>query len=155
MGQQYVAQGTLNRLRAHVVFAQVMSNGQPMQITSPYLGTEGIRLALDSNATDLLPTMTGMVSSPAPYQSCTLTIAIVKSASALANQLMQMMQMQSTLIGNVTVYPDVDMSILQPFNLLNMALETVREMNFAGTEPVIVFTMRGYLQVNQGFFGDP
>lgn len=155
MGQQYVDQGNLNRLRAQVVFAQITSNGQPLTITSPYLGTEGIRLALDSNATDLLPTMTGMVSSPAPYQSCTLTIAIVKSAKALANQLMQLMQMQSTIIGNVTVYPDVPTDVLQPFNLLNMALETVREMNFAGTEPVIVFTMRGYLMVNQGFFGDP
>jgi hypothetical protein len=151
----FVDQGQLNRLSAQVVFATVQSNGQPLTIPSAYLGTEGIRLALDSNATDLLPTMTGMVSSPAPYQSCTLTMAIVKSAAALANQLMQMMQKGSTIIGNVTVYPDVPPNILQPFNLMNMALETVREMNFAGTEPVIVFTMRGYMQVNQGFFGDP
>ncbi len=151
----FVDQGQLNRLSAQVVFAQQTSNGQPLTIPSSYLGTEGIRLALDSNATDLLPTMTGMVSSPAPYQSCTLTMAIVKSAAALANQLMQMMQMGSSIIGNVTVYPDVAPNILQPFNLKNMALETVREMNFAGTEPVVVFTMRGYLQVNQGFFGDP
>jgi hypothetical protein len=152
---QLVDQGQLNRLSAQVVFATVSQNGQPLTITSAYLGTEGIRLALDSNATDLLPTMTGMVSSPAPYQSCTLTMAIVKSAAALANQLLQMIQAGSSIIGNVTVYPDVPPSILQPFNLKNMALETVREMNFAGTEPVIVFTMRGYLQVNQGFFGDP
>jgi hypothetical protein len=151
----FVDQGQLNRLSAQVVFATVSQNGQPLTITSSYLGTEGIRLALDSNATDLLPTMTGMVSSPAPYQSCTLTMAIVKSAAALANQLLQMIQMGSSIIGNVTVYPDVPPNILQPFNLKNMALETVREMNFAGTEPVIVFTMRGYLQVNQGFFGDP
>jgi len=151
----FVNQGVLDRLMAQVVFATIQSNGQPLTITSSYLGTEGIRLALDSNATDLLPTMTGMVSSPAPYQSCTLTMAIVKSAAALANQLMQLMQKGSTIIGNVTVYPDVTPDILQPFNLMNMALETVREMNFAGTEPVIVFTMRGYMQVNQGFFGDP
>jgi|SoimicmetaTmtLMA_FD_contig_71_201202_length_1018_multi_2_in_0_out_0_2 hypothetical protein len=152
---QFVDQGQLNRLNAQVVFATINSNGQPLAITHPYLGTEGIRLALDSNATDLLPTMTGMVSSPAPYQSCTLTIAIVKSAKALANQLMQIMQKGSTIIGTVTVYPDVTPDVLQPFTLMNMALETVREMNFAGTEPVIVFTMRGYMLVNQGYFGDP
>lgn len=152
---QYVDQGKLNRLNASVIFANINSNGQPLAITYPYLGTEGIRLALDSNATDLLPTMTGMVSSPAPYQSCTLTMSIVKSAAALANQLMQIMQHGTSIIGTVTVQPDVTPDVLQPFTLLNMALETVREMNFAGTEPVIVFTMRGYMLVNQGYFGDP
>lgn len=144
MATTQVDQGTLNRLRASVVIA----NYPELNVTSGYLGTEGIRLAFDSNATDLLNTMTGMVSSPAPYQACTLTMAIVKS-TPLSDLYKQQFQ-DTTLMGLVTVRPDATQ--LTPYNLLNMALETVREMLFNGTEPVVVVTMRGYYQVNQGFF---
>lgn len=145
MAQQYVDQGTLNRLQASVVMASYPA----LNVVSGYLGTEGIRVAFDTNATDLLNTMTGMVSSPTPYQACTLTMSIVKS-TPLSDLFKQQFE-STTLIGLVTVWPDATQ--LSPFNLENMALENVREMLFNGTEPVIVITMRGYYRVNQGFFG--
>lgn len=145
MAATQVPQGNLNRLLASVT----MANFPELNITSGYLGTEGIRLAFDGNATELLNTMTGMVSSPAPYQPCTLTIAIVKSTPM--SDLYKQQFVNTTLIGLITVWPDATQ--LTPFNLQNMALESVREMLFNGTEPVVMVTMRGYYQVNQGFFG--
>ena len=120
MAQQYIDQGTLNRLQASVVMASYPA----LNVVSGYLGTEGIRVAFDTNATDLLNTMTGMVSSPTPYQACTLTMAIVKSTPL--SDLFKMQFESTTLIGLVTVWPDATQ--LSPFNLENMALENVREV---------------------------
>ena len=107
-------------------------------------------------ATDLLATMAGMVSSPRPYQECTLTLYIVKSmpvANLYKNQFRQ-----STLLGQVTVYPDTSdatnaSAVLDAFTLNNMALENIAEMSFAGDAATLQVTMKGYYEVNQGFFG--
>lgn len=148
MAMQIVPQGTLNRLQGSIV----CTSEPQLNVTSPYLGTEGIRLSFDSNATDLLPTMTGMVTSPAPYQQCTLTMALVKSTQLAA--IYQEAFSSDTYIGDMTIYPDIPAGGpgLIPFTLYNMALETVREMSFAGLEPVIVVTARGYRLVNQDLF---
>ena len=145
-------QGNLNRIRAHVV----IGTNSELSVSSDQLGREGIRLSFDSMATDLLPTMSGMVSSPRPYQECTLTMAIVKSmpvADLYKNQFTQ-----TTLLGQITVYPDTSdasnaSAVLSPFILNNMALENVAEMSFAGDAPTLQVTMKGYYNVNQGFFG--
>jgi hypothetical protein len=143
-----VAQGTLNRMIASITVA----NNANLNVNSGNLGTEGIRLAFDGNATELLNTMTGMVTSPVPYQPCTLTVALVKSA---ANSLSDTYKRQfngNTLLGLITVFPDT--LLISPFNLQNMVLENIREMLFNGTEPVLSVTMRGYYEVNQSFFGE-
>ena len=65
--------GNLNRLRGTVKFV----NTPTLDLVAEDLGTEGIRLAFDNVATDLLPTMAGMVSgrrapirnAPSPSQS--------------------------------------------------------------------------------------
>lgn len=148
-------QGNLNRLRANI---QINSVGM-LSITNDQLGPEGIRLSFESNATDLLPTMAGMVSSPRPYQECTLTIAVVKSMPI--GDLYKTQFERSTLLGAITVFPDVatgsdvdgnPASPLSPFMLQNMALENIREMSFAGNQPTLEITMRGYYEVNQDYF---
>lgn len=148
--------GQLNRLRATVQFVNVPS----LNLVAEDLGTEGIRLAFDNVAADLLPTMAGMVSSPRPYQECTLTLSIVKSMAQ--GEIYKMQFELSTLVGRVMVYPDVSTGKdvegnysfqLSPFQLENVALENIREMSFAGNEPTLVITCKGYYQVNQQFFG--
>jgi hypothetical protein len=148
MPQTPVAQGNLNRLAAKVQYTDPAF--VTLNVLSGNLGPAGIRLAFDDVATDLLPTMTGMVTSPKPYQGVTLTMALVKSAANnLADSYMQQFY-AATLLGAVTVIPDAQN--LSPFPLLNMTLETVRELNFAGVDPVLEITLRGYRLVNQGFF---
>jgi hypothetical protein len=143
-----IPQGVLNRMYASVTVA----NNPALNINSGNLGTEGIRLAFDGNATELLNTMTGMVASPVPYQPCTVTVAIVKSASSNLADIFKQQFAVNTLLGLITVWPDA--GNLSSFNLQNMVLENIREMLFNGTEATLVITMRGYYEVNQGFFSE-
>lgn len=145
MAFQFTPPGVLNRLRASVTF----NNYPQLNVTSGFLTTEGIRLALEGNATDLLPAMVSLVSSPAPYLSASLTMSLVRSAT-LAQIYKQQIE-DTTLVGLVTIWPDTD--VLNPFILNNVALESVREMAFAGMEAAMVVTARGYYNVNTGFFG--
>jgi hypothetical protein len=145
MAFQFTPPGPLNRLRASVVFA----NFPELNVTSSYLTTEGIRLALEGNATDMLPAMVSLVSSPAPYLSATITMSIVRS-SALAN-LFKLQFEDNTLMGITTIWPDTE--IIPVYTINNVALESVREMAFAGMEAAMVVTARGYYNVNTGFFG--
>ncbi len=145
MAFQFTPPGVLNRLRASVTY----NDFPQLNVTSNYLTTEGIRLALEGNATDLLPAMVSLVSSPAPYLAASITMAIVRS-STLAELYKEQIE-NTTLMGLVTIWPDTDM--LRPFVINNVALETVRELAFAGMEAAMVVTARGYYNVNTGFFG--
>ena len=137
--------GVLNRLRASVVWTDFPE----LNVTSNFLTTEGIRLALEGNATDLLPAMVSLVSSPAPYLSASITMSVVRS-SALAN-LFKLQFEDTTLMGIATIWPDTD--VIPVFTINNVALESIREMAFAGMEAAMVVTARGYYNVNTGFFG--
>jgi hypothetical protein len=145
MAFQFTPPGVLNRLRASVTYADFPQ----LNVTSGFLTTEGIRLALEGNATDLLPAMVSLVSSPAPYLAASITMSLVRSSS-LAELYKEQIE-NTTLMGLVTIWPDTD--VMRPFVINNVALETVREMAFAGMEAAIVVTARGYYNVNTGFFG--
>jgi hypothetical protein len=144
MAFAFTPPGVLNRLRASVVFADFPE----LNVTSNFLTTEGIRLALEGNATDLLPAMVSLVSSPAPYMAASITMSIVRSAS-LAN-LYKLQFENTTLMGVATIWPDTD--VIPVFTINNVALESIREMAFAGMEAAMVVTARGYYNVNTGFF---
>jgi hypothetical protein len=152
-GNLNVAQGVLNRVKASVVF---MNAGTLFTINSYLLGREGIRLTLEGNATDYFPTMTGAVPSPAPFQIATLTIALIKSQPA--SYLVKGQFQDTTLLGNITVYPDVISSdndgnaVLDNYLLHNCVLESVNAMSFAGEEPTWVVTIKGYYEVNARMF---
>jgi hypothetical protein len=145
MAFQFTPPGVLNRLRASVVFTDYPQ----LNVTSNFLTTEGIRLALEGNATDLLPAMVSLVSSPAPYLAASITMSLVRSASLAAIYKTQIED--STLVGLVSIFPDTD--VLNPFVINNVALESIREMAMAGMEAAMVVTARGYYNVNTGFFG--
>jgi hypothetical protein len=144
MPNPLVDQGQLNRIRASVVF----SDHPELNVTSPYLGREGIRLALEGNATDYFGTMTGAVPSPAPYQIITLTISLLKS-QPLSNVYKTTIE-NDTLIGLATVRPDS--TALGIYTVNNSVLETVREMTYAGEDPSWVVTIKGYYLVNNFLF---
>jgi hypothetical protein len=148
-------QGQLNRLRGHVVFNEM---GQ-LNLQASDLGPEGIRLAFENNATDLIATMTGMVPSPRPYQECTLSVSIVKTMPkgwVYKNQLTY-----ATIVGTIVVWPDVESgndvygnaaTDIGTWTIEGAALENFREMSFAGTQATFEVTFRGYSQVNQTYF---
>jgi hypothetical protein len=145
MPNPLIDQGTLNRIRASIVWADFPQ----LNVISSYLGKEGIRLALEGNATDYFGTMTGAVPSPAPYQIATLTLSLLKS-QPLGNIYKSQFE-ASTLLGYCTVYPDTATG-LGLYDLYNVVLETVREMTFAGEDPTYVVTCKGYYLTNSALF---
>jgi len=112
MAFQFTPPGVLNRLRASITF----SDYPQLNVTSGFLTTEGIRLALEGNAADLLPAMVSLVSSPAPYLSASMTISLVRSSSLA--QLFKLQLEDVTLLGMATVFPDTD--VLTPFIINNV-----------------------------------
>jgi hypothetical protein len=158
-------QGTLNRVKASVYIPQI--NNGALNVLPQFLGKEGVSLALEGNASDYIGTMTGAVPSPAPYQIATVTINLLKSQPF--SQLYKTQFENNTLIGDITVWPDVGAAApsqltgggtgaggqsygLQPYSIYNCVLETVREMSFAGESPLYVITIKGYYQVNSQMF---
>lgn len=140
-----IDQGTLNRLRASVVWA----NNPSLNVTAPYLGREGIRLALEGETTTFINTMTGAVTSPEPYQVINLTINLLKTQT-LASVYKTQMEL-SALIGDGTVYPDA--RTLPVYSIINCAIQSVRELSFAGEDAGWAVAVKGYYLVNSSLWG--
>ena len=143
-GNPQVVQGTLNRLRGSVVIPSFPN----LNVTAPYLGRPGITMAFEGETTNAIPTMTGTVQSPLPYQMVTITIALLKT-QALAPQWETQRQTLS-VIGDVTVTPDT--SSLPSYTMNNCAIDNVRELNFAGEDAGYVVTVKGYYQINNSLW---
>lgn len=146
MANPLVQQGSLNRLVASVSWQQFPA----LNVTPPFLNREAIRLALDGNATVFLPTVTGAVTSPEPYMMVTLTINLLKTQSLSALYKAQMET--NTLLGVCVVRPDVVSGGLPPYDLLNMAIEGVREQDYSGGDAGWAVTCRGYYAINADLY---
>jgi hypothetical protein len=139
-GNPLIPQGTLNRVRASVVWPAFPN----LNVTASFLGRMGIRLALDGESTLFIPTMTGAVTSPEPYMMITMTMHLLKSQQLAA---LYKAQMEDTaLIGDGTVRPDA--STLPVYPIVNCAIQSVRELNFAGDDADFAVAIRGYYLVN-------
>lgn len=145
-----IPQGTLNRLRAAVTY---VGNGpagdvSALNVSASYLAPEGISITLEGEATDLLPSMVGTVTSPAPYQMCSVVVNILKTQNLAAVYKAQMEN--TTVIGDFSVIPDA--STLPPYYVNNAAIESVREMTFNGKQAGFAITLKGYYIVNNALW---
>jgi hypothetical protein len=135
-------QGTLNKLVASITWDDFPS----LNITPSFLGTEGIDMTLDGPMTTMLPTMTGMVTSPEPYQQMRLVIHLIRAQPLAASYKAQWEA--STLIGGGTIRPDVISSVLPPFLVGNVALTGVNTLNFSGRDSGFIVTCVGAYNLN-------
>lgn len=140
-GNPLVAQGSLNRVKASVTWIDFPE----LNVTAAFLGRDGVSLGLEGNSTAFLPTLTGAVTSPEAYMMVGLTIHLLKPQSLCALYVTQVQA--SALLGNGTVRPDVTLG-LQPFDIVNCAIESFREMRFNGTDDGLIVMVRGYWIVN-------
>jgi hypothetical protein len=138
--------GTLNKLRASVIWQNVNN----LNVSASFLGTEQIALSLDGEATQFVPVSVGMVPSPQFYQPVTLSIHLVKTLSIAAQY--QSRWKTNCLLGPGTVRPDVSTGI-QPYDLVNMAIEGMRQMTFNGQDAGFMVNCRGYVYINSDLFG--
>ena len=144
MANPLIVQGSLNRLRASVVWNDFPS----LNVTASYLGKDGITLALDGESTAFINTMTGAVTSPEPYQMITLTLNLLKT-QGLAGLYKSQVE-TSALLGNGVVRPD---SLALPaYDITNCAIESVRELKFSGEDAGFAVTVKGYYLVNSSLF---
>ena len=143
-GNPLVSQGTLNRIRASIVWPQFPS----LNVTAPFLDRAGITLTLEGNSTVYLPTMTGAVTSPEPYMMVTCTIHLLKS-QGLGPLYKAQMELNS-LLGDGVVRGDS--TVLPPYMITNAAISTVAELAFAGDNADFGVTVRGYYLLNSSMF---
>ena len=139
-GNPNITQGTLNRLRGSVV----IPNYPELQVTAPFLGKGGVSVSFDGETTTMIPTMTGLVTSPQPYQMATITVSLLKTQSLSAAWETQ--RQTNSVIGDVTVVTDA--SSLPNYTFNNCAIINVRELSFAGEDAGYIVTLSGYYQIN-------
>lgn len=144
MGNPLIIQGFLNRVRGSVVF----NDFPELNVTAPFLSQEGIGLTLEGESTTIIPTMTGIVTSPEPFHLVTLMLHLLKTQS-LADQY-KVQQETNVLLGNCTVRPD---SIkLSPYLLYNCSIVAVGDLVFNGTNAGYGVTCKGYWVINSTMF---
>lgn len=140
-----VSQGSLNLLRGSLI----IPNYPALNVTAPFLGKDGIELALEGDATTYHDTLTGGVPSPQPYQVCQITLVLLRS-QALANA-WKLQYETTTLIGDTVARGDA--STLGNYPIVNCAITGLRPVRFAGQTPDFVLMLRGYYNINNNMWG--
>lgn len=144
MARPNVTQGPINRLIASVLFPSFPA----LNISPSYLTPEAIDWAPEGQATTMLPTLTGLVTSPEPYQMVRVTCHLIRSQSFADTWKQQ--QESSTLLGDCTVRPDSP--TLSPYTLNNTAILGVDRMGFGGRDAGYVVTLSGFYSLNSSLW---
>lgn len=139
-----IAQGTLNRLRGGLTITDFPG----LNVTAPYLAQDGISIALNGETTTIIQTATGTVTSPQPYMMATVTINILRT-QGLAALYKAQMELDAR-VGTIVVRGDS--AALPDYQVLNAAIESVRELQFAGRDPSFVITLAGYYLINSNLW---
>jgi hypothetical protein len=144
MPNQQVPQGTLNRLRASVVYEDFAE----LNVTASYLDKQAVGISFQGDAGVLLPTLTGGVTSPEPYQIAIVTIHLLRS-QALSDAYKTQFE-NDTSMGSVNVIPDSN--TLENYQLENCILMKVDDQEFSGTTTGFVVRLAGIYYVNAALF---
>lgn len=144
MPNPLIRQGTLNRVRGSVVFPSFPE----LNVTAPFLGKEGVSMALDGNFVDYLETMTGAVTSPAVYLMGSCTIRLLKTQNLVA--VYKSKWEDDATVGDITIISDA--STMPNFDWTNCSIANPGEMMFSGTSAEMTLVLRGYYIVNNSLF---
>ena len=139
-----VPQGTINRLLASIIWNDYPS----LNITASFLAPEAIDLTLEGSATLPLPTMTGIVTSPEPYQLARFQAHLIRSQFLPSAYKLQMET--STLLGDCTIRPDT--ATLPPYQISNCSIMGVDRMAFAGRDAGWVISFTGAYYINSSLW---
>jgi hypothetical protein len=139
-----VSQGTLNRLRASIIWGSFPA----LNVTAPFLGKAGIKLALEGEATAFHPTMTGAVTSPEPYLMISLRVNLLKTQQLAAAYKAQMELL--ALLGDGVVR--ADSAAHPPYQLTNCSIQSVPELDFSGDAPDYNVVVKGYYNINSSLW---
>lgn len=140
-----VPQGTLNRIRTHIVLSSYPS----LNITAANMTKGFATFAFEGNFVAQIETATGIVNSPEPYVMGTCTVEILRSqalATAYINQLST-----NAMIGDVTGYSDS--MTFAPITLNNCSIYNFDPGAYDGTKPAVRIVFRGVFTPNGAMWG--
>lgn len=143
-GNPLISGGTINRVRGNIVFPTFPA----LNITPSYLGEGGFDFSRSGPATTFINNMTSRTPSPEPYIVGEITIHLVK-AQTLA-QLWENQMLLLSLIGDMTMYPDV--STLGPFSFQDTGIMSVAPIVTNGKSGEYGLTLSGTYQVNSALW---
>jgi hypothetical protein len=140
IGNPQITQGTLNRIRAHLVVA----NYTQLNVAASYMGKSMLELTLEEPFVHQIPTAVGIVNSPEPYVMGTIAFSLLRT-QALADAWLSQAQLHSVL-GNVDVYPDS--AAFATITLLNTSIVGFTPGPYDGQDPGVKVTLKGQFPVN-------
>jgi hypothetical protein len=140
----FIPQGSLNRLRASVQFA----TNQALNVINANLGKAGIVARPISESSVLIPTLTGGVTSPEPYQMYEVTLHLLRTQGLAAAYKAQVETLCD--VGDMTVKSD---ATNQPdYQLANGTIVNGSNPSFAGTDPEFQVIIHAIYYVNQSLY---
>ncbi len=134
----------INRIRGNVQ----VQNFPALNVTASFLGKGGFEVTWNSPATTMLPTMTGRVASPEPYQAVTVGMHLVKSQSLASAWEAQRVALST--IGNILVF--TTSRALAPYSFVNMAIENVGALTESGESVEYMVTLTGTYIINNNLW---
>lgn len=133
-------QGTINKLIASVVF----SDNPTLCVINSFLTKEGISISFQGEVGRLLPTMTGGIQSPEPYQMADIRIHLNR-ANGLAALFKRQIELDAN-IGSANVIPDT--LALPLYQIESCIIQSVDELAFDGNTPGFVVRLQGIYYIN-------
>jgi hypothetical protein len=139
-----VNQGTINRLRASVSFI----SHPELNITPPFLGKEMISLNPQGDVTHIIPTATGVVTSPEPYQVMEFSAHVLRT-NGLGDRFKKQLENISTL-GDATIRSDA--SGFSDYALTNVSIKSVDPIKMNGEDAGWLVHFAGAYQINGSLY---
>jgi hypothetical protein len=144
MSNPMIPQGTINRLIASINFA----DNPQLNVIASFLGKEGVSFAFEGNQTLPIEALTGIVTSPEPYQMVTVTAHLLRSQALAATYLDQIRD--TTVIGGFTVYSDS--TVFPSLDVQNGFIKTTAAMLMNGTQADFTIELGGYILLNNALW---
>jgi len=140
MANPLVQQGTLNRLLTTLQLVQFPE----LNITAPYLAKQSMVLSFEGDATKVIDTLTGTVTSPEPFLHVRIRAHLLRTN--FLSELYKEQLESSTLLGDGIAY--TDSTSLSVFQFSNLAIMGLGEIANAGEDPSFVVNIAGYYNIN-------
>lgn len=135
-----VNQGTINRLRATISF----TDHPELNITPAFMGKDMITITPQGDITHIIPTATGIVTSPEPYQVFEFSAHVLRT-NALGDRFKKQWEKISTL-GNAVIRSDS--SVFSDYQVTNVSIKSVDAIKQNGEDAGVVIHFTGAYQVN-------
>lgn len=139
-----VIQGTINRLRGSIGFADVPD----LNIVAAYMGKEMITISPQGDVTGVIPSATGIVTSPEPYQIVEFSAHVLRT-NGLGDRFKKRMELNSVL-GDAVVRQDT--AAMSDYRFSNVSIKSVDPIKLNGEDAGWMIHFVGSYQINSALY---